>query len=167
MAHHFTVNATLEGISLHDFRRLVANRDLHEAVCKRIPGEKLEILESKIEGEIYTLKRAYNLEINIPDIAKKLLKDAFRLKRTDITHLQQLTSKVELGGNLPLHANCARSVTGNAHQTEIHLDWEVNVKVPLIGGLLERHAEGEIRRFSHIELEIVEDELKKNLSLSA
>ncbi|WP_139852810.1 DUF2505 family protein [Acinetobacter pullicarnis] len=165
MAHRFTVNATLHGISLHDFKRLAAKTDLHEAVCKRIPGEKLEIFESKIEGEIYTLRRAYNLDVNIPEIAKKLLKDAFRLKRTDITNLQQMTSQVELGGNLPLSANCARTVTGNADQIEIHLEWEVNVKVPLIGGMLERHAEGEIRKFSDIELEIVEDELKKNLSI--
>jgi hypothetical protein len=37
------------------------------------------------------------------------------------------------------------------------------VKVPLIGGMLEKHAEGEIRKFSQLEIEIVEDELKKNL----
>jgi len=35
--------------------------------------------------------------------------------------------------------------------------------VPLIGGMLEKHAEGEIRKFSDIEIEIVEDELRKNL----
>ncbi len=35
----------------------------------------------------YTLRRAYNLDVNIPDMAKKLLKDAFRLKRNDVTHL--------------------------------------------------------------------------------
>jgi hypothetical protein len=39
------------------------------------------------------------------------------------------------------------------------------VKVPLIGGILEKHAEGEIRKFSEIELTIVEDELKKNLTV--
>jgi len=163
MAHRFIVDATFQGISLNDFKRLVANTSLHEAVCRRIPGENLEIIESQINGDIYTLRRAYNLDVHIPDIAKKLLKDAFRLKRTDITNLEQLTSKIELGGNLPLKANCARRVTGNEQQIHIHLEWEVNVNVPLVGGFLERHAEGEIRKFSAIELEIVEDELKKNL----
>lgn len=37
------------------------------------------------------------------------------------------------------------------------------MKVPLIGGMLEKHAEGEIRKFSQIELDIVEDELRQNL----
>ncbi|WP_089603672.1 DUF2505 family protein [Acinetobacter piscicola] len=164
MAHQFTVNATISGVSLNDFKRLAANTSLHEAVCKRIPGENLEIIESKIEGNTYTLRRAYNLDVNIPDIAKKLLKDAFRLKRSDVTNLEAMTSKVELGANLPLVASCSRSVTGDDNQVNIKLDWDVKVKVPLIGGLLEKHAEGEIRKFTDLEIEIIEDELKKNLA---
>ncbi len=167
MAHQFTVNATISGVSLNDFKRLAADTSLHEAVCKRIPGENLEIVESKIEGNTYTLRRAYNLDVNIPDFAKKLLKDAFRLKRSDITNLEAMTSKVELGANLPLTASCNRSVTGDDNQVNIKLDWDVKVKVPLIGGLLEKHAEGEIRKFTDLEIEIIEDELKKNLAVQS
>ena len=145
MAHQFTVNETIHGVSIEDFSRLVAMTSLHEAVCKRIPGENLEIIESAVKGDIYTLRREYNLDVNIPEVAKKLLKNAFRLKRSDVTDLKNLTSTVELGANLPLEAKA------------------VKVKVPLIGGMLEKHAEGEIRKFSQLEIEIVEEELKKNL----
>ena len=163
MAHQFTVNATIHGVSIDEFKRLVADVALHEAVCKRIPGENLEIIESNINGDIYTLRREYNLDVNIPEVAKKLLKNAFRLKRSDITNLKNLTSTVELGANLPLEAKAERKVTGNGNQVDITLTWTVKVKVPLIGGMLEKHAEGEIRKFSQLELEIVEDELKKKL----
>ena len=165
MAHQFTIHQTISGVTIDRFAELAADISLHEAVCRRIPGENLEILESKIVGDIYTLKRAYNLDVNIPDIAKKLLKDAFRLKRTDITNLGALTSTVELGANLPLEAQGERSVTGNAQQVDIQLDWTIKIKVPLIGGFLEKHAEGEIRKFSDLELQIVEDELKKILTV--
>lgn len=163
MAHQFTVNETIHGVSIDDFSRLVAMTSLHEAVCKRIPGENLEIVESVIKGDIYTLRREYNLDVNIPEVAKKLLKNAFRLKRSDITDLKNLTSTVELGANLPLEAKAERKVTGNSEKVEIALTWTVKVKVPLIGGMLEKHAEGEIRKFSQLEIEIVEEELKKNL----
>lgn len=165
MAHRFTVNATIHGVSLDEFRRLAADPEMHEAVCKRIPGEKLEILESKIVGDIYTLKRAYNLDVNIPDIAKKLLKDAFRLKRTDVSDLSKMTSEVTLDPNLPLKAHCQRQVTGDDSQIQFQLEWSVKVNVPLIGGMLEKHAESEIRRFSQLEIDIVEDELRKNLTV--
>ncbi len=49
MAHQFTVNETIHGVSIEDFSRLVADTSLHEAVCKRIPGENLEIIESIIK----------------------------------------------------------------------------------------------------------------------
>lgn len=164
MAHQFTVSVAIQGVSLEDFKRLAADTALHEAVCRRIPGENLEILESRKTGDMYTLKRAYNLDVNIPDIAKKLLKDAFRLHRTDVSDLAKMTSEVILDPNLPLEARCQRQVTGDASQIQFQLEWTVKVKVPLIGGLLEKHAEAEIRRFSQLELEIVEDELRKNLS---
>ena len=163
MAHQFTVETSIQGISLQDFKRLAARTDLHEAVCKRIPGDNLEIIESVKEGHIYTLKRAYNLDVKLPDVAKKFLKDAFRLQRTDISDLEAMTSEVKLSPNLPLKAKCQRRVTGDDSHVQFYLDWDVSVKVPLIGGMLERHAEGEIRRFSQLEIEIIEDELRKNL----
>jgi hypothetical protein len=110
------------------------------------------------------MKRAYNLDVNIPEVAKKLLKDAFRLQRSDVTDLQEMTSVVELGANLPIEARCQRFVTGDDKQIQFQLDWTVKVKVPLLGGMLEKHAEGEIRKFSEIEIDLVEDELRKNLS---
>ena len=108
-------------------------------------------------------KAEYNLDVNIPDVAKKLLKNAFRLKRTDITNLTAMTSTVELGANLPLEAKGERTVTGDSNQLNVTMVWTVKVKVPLVGGMLERHAEGEIRRFTQLELDIVEDEAKKQL----
>ena len=103
------------------------------------------------------------MDVNIPDIAKKFLKDAFRLQRTDVSNLVVLSSEVRLDPNLPLEAVCQRSVSGNDEQIHFQLEWTVKVKVPLIGGMLEKHAEGEIRKFSQIELDIVEDELRQNL----
>ena len=167
MSHQFQVNASIDGISIHDFKRLAAVIELHENVCQRIPGSQIEILQSELQGSTYTLKRSYNLDVNIPDIAKKLLKDAFRLQRTDVSDLAQMTSVVELGANLPLQAHCERHVTGDEHSVHFHLNWTVKVKVPLIGGMLERHAEKEIRTFSLIEIDVVEDELRQALAAEA
>jgi uncharacterized protein (UPF0264 family) len=163
MAHQFTIHKTIQGISLEKFTELAADVSLHEVICRRIPGENLEITESKISGDIYTMRREYNLDVNIPEVAKKLLKNAFRLKRTDITNLKNLHSTIELGANLPLVATAVREVVGNSEKIDVTLTWTVKVKVMLVGGMLEKHAEGEIRKFSELEFEIVEDEIRKYL----
>jgi hypothetical protein len=163
MAHTFIVNASINGVSIDDFKRLASDIQLHEIVCKRIPGNNIEIIKSEKQGGVYTLKRAYDLDVNIPDVAKKMLKGAFRLNRTDISDLEAMTSTIELGANLPLQASCRRRVQGTADKIEFELEWTVKVKVPLISGMLERHAENEIRKFSKIEIGIIEDEIHKNL----
>ena len=164
MAHHFKFNATIHGVTIEKFRELVSDISLHERICHKIPGENLVITESKLVGQQYTLRREYNLAVNIPDVAKKILKDAFRLTRSDITQLDQLTSDVELGANLPLKAKAKRYVTGGTNQVNVEIDWEVKVSIPLIGGFLEKHAEGEIRRFSDIEINIINEEIQQILA---
>ena len=163
MAHQFTIHTTVHGISLEDYKRLVGDTSLHEAVCRRIPGDNLEILESNISGDTYTMRREYNLDVNIPDIAKKLLKNAFRLTRKDVTNIKTLHSTIELGANLPLEAKGERHVIADGNNLDVSMTWTIKVKVPLIGGMLEKHAEGEIRKFTQLELEIVEEEAKKQL----
>ena len=163
MTHQFGIQRRIQGVALADFKRLAMDTTLHEVICRRIPGENLEILQSKIVGHLYTLERAYNLDVNIPNIAKKFLKDAFRIQRIDIVDLEQMTSTVDLAANLPLDAHCQRFVTGCEQYFDVHLMWSIKIKVPLISGVLEKHAEGEIRKFSEIEIDIVEDELRKQL----
>ena len=46
MAHQFTITETIQGVSIEQFAEIVKDTSLHEAVCRRIPGENLEILES-------------------------------------------------------------------------------------------------------------------------
>lgn len=163
MAHQFTIYATLQGIGLDDFQRLVAKPSLHEAVCRRISGSNLEIIESHLDGDIYTLNRHYDIDINLPDVAKKLVKGAFRIKRHEVIHLKSLSSTVALGANLPLYATSERHVSGDNHQIDLELHWNVQVKIPLLGAMLEKHAEQEIRRLSQFEIRVIEDELKKHL----
>lgn len=164
MAHQFTVNATIHGVSLDEFKKIAQDTALHEAVSRRLPTHDLEIIESSIKGDIYTMRRAYGLDVNIPDVARKFLKNAFRLTRTDVTNLKDLSSKLDLATNLPLEAQADRTVSGNNEKIDIQLLWTVKVKVPLIAGMLEKHAETEVRRFSKLEIDIVEDELKKHLN---
>lgn len=165
MAHQFKMIKTIEGISLQTFKQLASDVSLHENVCRRIPGQNIQILRSEKQGNIYTLERSYHLDVHIPDLAKKFLKDAFCLKRKDVSDLEAMRSVVELGANLPLEAHCERQVTGDDEQICFELHWTVRVKVPLVSGLLERHAEGEIRKFSEIEIAIVEDELRRHCAV--
>ena len=76
MAHQFTVNAAIQGVSLDDFKRLAENISLHEAVCRRIPGENLEILESHQQN--------YSIYSNVQaDPAEHIVLDAVQFAKKE------------------------------------------------------------------------------------
>lgn len=164
MAHQFTIQHIMSGVSLSDFKAVIQDVNLHERVCHRIPGKNLDILESQIVDHTYTLCRTYDLDVNVPDIIKKMLKNAFRVKRTDVVNLEQLMSTIHLDTSLPVEANCKRVVTGSEQQIEVLINWTVNAKIPFVSDKVEKHAEGEIRKFSQLELQIIEEEVKARIN---
>lgn len=164
MAHQFTIQHIMPGVALSDFKTLIQDIHLHESVCHRIPGSNLDILESNIVDHIYTLCRTYDIDVNVPDFIKKLLKNAFRVKRTDVVYLEDLISTIHLETNLPVEASCKRVVTGSDQQIEILVNWTVTAKIPFVGDKVEKHAEGEIRKFSLLELKIIEEEVKARIN---
>ena len=44
MTHQFGIQRRIQGVALADFKRLAMDTTLHEVICRRIPGENLEIL---------------------------------------------------------------------------------------------------------------------------
>lgn len=161
MTHQFNIKSTICGVSLSEFKYIAATPPLHEAICRRLSGDHFEIIESRVEGNVYILRQVFHADVKMPQFAKKLLKDAFWVRRQDTSNIEQLTSTIRLKSNVPFHASCQRIVTGDAKQILVQSDWTLHIKAPFFRGMLERHAEAELRRYSEIEMTILEDELKR------
>ncbi len=160
MAHHFTVKQVLMPGTLQQARIALSNPEFHLAVCHKVPSENLQVLSSTLNGSQYVLKRTHNLDVNIPEIAKKLLNGAFKLNRQDEWDINSLQCQSSFSMNMPSSFRNFTRLTEEDGNLVISVDWEVKVTVPLIGGILARHAESEIRRFSDIELQVVRDEIQ-------
>lgn len=168
MTHQFIIKSTICGVSLSEFKYIASTPPLHEAIGRRLSGDHFEIVESRVEGNVYILRQVFHADVKIPAFAKKFLKDAFLVRRQDTSDIEQLTSTIRLKANVPFHASCQRVVTGDEQQILVQSDWTLHIKAPFFRGMLERHAEGELRRYSEIEVCILEDELKRAcLSLRA
>lgn len=160
MTHRFNVQHTLADASLNDVHLYMADPGFHVAVCRKVPSENLEILDSRLQGQRYTLKREHNLDVNIPDFAKRLLKGAFKLWRDDEWDIGSLTCRSSFRMNMPAAFRCQTRVSERDGKILVDHDWEVDVSVPLIHGLLARHAETEIRRFNQIEIDVIREEIR-------
>lgn len=137
--------------------------EFHECVCRKVPSTNLRILKSTLSGPLYSLRREHNLDVNIPDIARKFLKDAFKLWRDDDWDFDGLTCHTRFKMNMPAEFSCATRIAEADGSVIVIQAWEVKVNVPLIHGILARHAEAEIRRFNAIEIAVIEQEVMSRL----
>lgn len=159
MTHRFNVRHAVSGVTLPEIRQLMAAPDFHESVARKVPGFNLKILASTSTDRGYLMKREVNMDVDIPEVAKKFLKDAFKVWRTEEWDLESLTCRLHMQMNMPAELRCVISLVEEGGTVVADHDWEVDVHVPLIHGILARHAESEIRRFNRIEIETVQQEI--------
>lgn len=83
MEYFFTIKSTLNCLPIDQAKQLFQSVAFHEHICKSVPGTDLDIQRSDLINDRYYLERAYNLDLDMPEIIRKLLKGSFRLQRHD------------------------------------------------------------------------------------
>ncbi|MBC9228494.1 DUF2505 family protein [bacterium SPL81] len=162
MTHTFDIESRIQGIPLELALVQLRNPEFHELICRSLPASNINILESKMNQSHYSLKRQQNMDVDIPKIAQKFLKDAFRLYREDHWDINNLTFTSYFKPNMPGEFKSKTTILVQGEILCIHQKWEVVVNVPLIHGILAKHAESEIRKFQQIEIDVIQKELMKH-----
>lgn len=163
MTHKFQIQHDVSEFNIENFRTALANPAFHAELAEKLPGTKVVISRSECIDNQYYMARELNLEANIPKLAQKFLKDALRIKRVENWDLNTMTVELTFVLNMPAEFRCRGSIVEQGQQLFFKQEWEVDVRIPLIHGVLSRHAEEEIRRFNAIESEVFKQTLPKYL----
>lgn len=161
MDYFFTIENTLDNIEINKVKKLFCSVEFHENICKKIPGTALNIHRSDLIGDHYFLERSYNLELDMPDIIRKLLKDNLCISRSDSWNFKELNAISTIKSNLPGLLTYTTSLTESENGIQIKQDWQLEINTPLIHKILAKFAENEIRKFHEIEIEIIQNELNR------
>lgn len=159
MAHKFSMQSKLSGLSLPQVKTFARDPGFHEKVAAQIPGSNLVISRSVVTDTHYEMTREYNLDVNIPDVAKKFLKGAFRVKREDKWNLSDLSFESRITMNMPAEFTSRGFIREEGGHLISVTEFAIDVRVPLVHGMLARHSEGEIRYFADIEVDVLHKEL--------
>lgn len=160
MAHDFTTRYELPTVSMKQIASILKVADFHEKLCRSLPGDNLSITESELNGDVYRMARQVDLEVNLPDVVKKLLSGALRLTRRDTWDLNDLKCNSSYSMNLPASFKLQQQFLPSNSGITVVNHWSVDVKIPLIGNKVAQQIEPEIRRFHGAEL----DALKQMIS---
>ncbi|HEX4844295.1 MAG TPA: DUF2505 family protein [Limnobacter sp.] len=155
MAHEFTTTYSMAGVSKGSLQRCISDPEFHERLCRSLPGDNLSITESTGSPGACIMKREVDLDVQLPEVVKKLLSGALRLKRADHWELHTLHCHSVYTMNLPASFELNQGFKEYSGGISITNHWRVEVKIPLIGTSVARQIEPEIRRFHGVELDMM------------
>lgn len=161
MDYFFTIEKTLDNIEVNKAKKIFCTVEFQENICKKIPGTELDIHRSDLIGDCYVLERSYNLELDMPHVIRKLLKDNLRLSRSDCWNFKELNAISTLKSNLPGLLTYKTYLIEYKNSIQVRQDWKLDINIPIIHKVLAKFAESEIRKFHEIEMNIIQSELSK------
>lgn len=153
MAHTFQIQHEVPHFSIEQIKAALIQPRFHESLWPRLPGTKVVVERSEAIDGVYYVERSLNLDADIPKVVKKMLSDALRVKRVEAWNANSNTAELKFILNLPAEFRCLSRMENENGRVMMKQDWEVDVHIPLIQGMLSRHAESEIRKFNQIEFD--------------
>lgn len=121
----------------------------HEALQKALGATGYRQLEHSDDGTRFHIKISYEVksEVPLPGFAKKILGETTSVTQTE--RWDRSTRKGEVivePKGLPAKIRCATSLAESGGSATKTFDWDVTVKIPLIGGKIEDLVVGDIKR---------------------
>jgi len=121
----------------------------HERLQKALGAMNFRQAEHSDDGTRFMIKCQYEVksEVPLPGFAKKVLGETTSVTQTE--RWDRSTRKGEVivePKGLPAKIRCATSLADSGSGSTKTFDWEVNVKIPLVGGKIEDLVGEDIKR---------------------
>ena len=113
--------------------------DFFEQHQKLMGHRDFELLSHDDDGDRCVIKFRYQVESDVPAFAKKILGDTSEVVQTETWVRSSGQGQVSVDvATLPGTMECTAQVNDNGGGCTKVFDWEVKVKIPLVGGKIEK-----------------------------
>lgn len=126
----------------------------HQQLQKNLGAMDLKVLEQSDDGTRFRIRLQYLLksDVPLPAFAKKVLGETSSVTQEErwdrSTKKGEVTIEVK---GLPAKIRAATALSDAAAGATKRFDWEVNIKIPLVGGKLEELVADDIKRKAPID----------------
>lgn len=120
----------------------------HEKLQKALGGMGYKMLEHSDDGTRFRIKMTYNVEAgaSVPGFAKKILGETSSVVQEETWDRSQRKGMVSIQvKTLPGTLRSENTLTEKAGVSTKTFNWEINVKIPLVGGKLEQLVADDIK----------------------
>ena len=120
---------------------MFCNPDYHPRLHEALGAIGLKQVDHSDDGNDFMIKLAYAVKSDapLPAFAKKVLGDTTNVVQTERWSRDSQTGHVNLDmKGLPGTLQCETSLEDNGDTCIKHFEWEVKIKIPLVGGKIEK-----------------------------
>ncbi|MGH8505525.1 MAG: DUF2505 domain-containing protein [Stenotrophobium sp.] len=133
---------------------MFCNPAYHEKLQKALGAIDYKQLEHSDDGTRFRIKCAYQIksDVPLPGFAKKILGETSSVTQEERWDRGSKTGEVivQVKG-LPATTRCATSLKDAGTGCSKNFDWDVSVKIPLVGGKIEQLIVGDIKKKNPID----------------
>ena len=134
--------------------KMFSDPDYHVKKMNKL-GIKHEILSSNTAGDEFTIKAKRYMPIDASGAVKKVLGETTEVTNTESWHVSNKTGAVAVETKgVPLKMSCTGKMVDVGDECDVIYDWEINAKIPLVGGALEKFVAGDMQKSQAKELAV-------------
>jgi hypothetical protein len=108
---------------------------------KNLGAQNIEILDASFVGSEFSIniKRGLPADVPVPSFAKKFFSGTMTIVQRDTWDACKKTGRLDIEfKGLPIDASCDLKLVGEGDGSALLMGWNINVKVPFVGGKLEK-----------------------------
>jgi hypothetical protein len=120
---------------------MYTDKDYFLSKYKNLGAENIEILDASFEGSKFSIniKRGLPADVPVPSFAKKFFGGTMTLVQRDTWDAASKVGRLDIEfKGLPIDASCDMKLVDEGDGAALLMAWNINVKIPLIGGKLEK-----------------------------
>jgi hypothetical protein len=134
--------------------KMFCDPNYHQQLQKKLGAMDLKVLEQSDDGTRFRIRMQYVIKADtpLPGFAKKVLGDTSTVTQEERWDRSSKRGEVQIEvKGVPAKISAKTALTDTTGGCTKKFDWEVNVKIPLLGGKIEELVAGDIQRKNPID----------------
>lgn len=121
--------------------KMYTDKDYFLSKYKNLGADNIALLDESSEGNKFSInvKRCLPADVPLPSFAKKFFSGKMTIVQRDTWDASSKIGRLDIEfKGVPVDASCDMKLVDEEDGSALLMDWNMSVKVPLIGGKLEK-----------------------------
>ena len=141
--------------------KMFTDKKFHVAKLEGTGLAGYTVLDHQFDGKEFSMKVERRVPMNAPGVVKKFFGAETKVVNDEAWSVKTKTGKVKVQpAGVPVEMTCTASMADEGKSCVVTYLWDINARIPLVGGTLEKFVAGDLEKRSAEETELAIKQIK-------